>query len=28
MASKGLHIVRIHEVAATRRALNVWQAFN
>ncbi len=26
MASKGLHIVRIHEIAATRRALNVWLA--
>ena len=25
MATKGLHIVRIHEVAATRRALDVWQ---
>ncbi len=24
MAAKGLHIVRIHEVAATRRALDVW----
>ena len=26
MASKGIHIVRIHEVAATRRALDVWQS--
>ena len=26
MASKGIHIVRIHEVAATRRAMNVWQS--
>jgi dihydropteroate synthase len=26
MATKGLHIVRIHEVAATRRALDVWQS--
>ena len=26
MASKGMHIVRIHEVAATRRALDVWQS--
>ena len=25
MGTKGLHIVRIHEVAATRRALDVWQ---
>lgn len=28
MASKGMHIVRIHEVAATRRALSVWSAFD
>lgn len=26
MAIKGMHIVRIHEVAATRRALSVWSA--
>ena len=26
MANKGMHIVRIHEVAATRRALDVWQS--
>ena len=26
MACKGIHIVRIHEVAATRRALDVWQS--
>ena len=25
MAQKGLHVVRIHEVAQTRRALDVWQ---
>ncbi len=25
MAAKGMHIVRVHEVAATRRALTVWQ---
>ena len=25
MASKGIHIVRIHEVAATRRAMDVWR---
>lgn len=24
MASKGIHVVRVHEIAATRRALNVW----
>ena len=24
MASKGIHIVRVHEIAATRRALDVW----
>ena len=25
MASKGMHIVRIHEIAAARRALSVWR---
>ena len=24
MASKGIHVVRVHEIAATRRALDVW----
>lgn len=28
MAQKGMHIVRLHEIAATRRALNVWQGVN
>ena len=28
LASKGMHIVRLHEIAATRQALNVWQAIS
>lgn len=28
MARKGIHVVRVHEVAATRRALNVWAGLN
>ncbi|QEG20608.1 dihydropteroate synthase [Mariniblastus fucicola] len=28
MAEKGMHVVRVHEIAATRRALHVWAAFS